>query len=79
MIDIKNVADNADMIINGYAYTKENEKIRVLNLNNVLSAAVLSSEGEILETNMPDIEAAIAVKYYTQNREFMEDAYAEVL
>ena len=30
-LDIKNVADKADMIINGYAFTQENKYIRVLN------------------------------------------------
>ena len=34
MTDILKIADNADMIINGYAFTKDNENIRVLNLNN---------------------------------------------
>lgn len=34
MIDIMQIADCADMIINGYAFTRENENIKVLNLNN---------------------------------------------
>ena len=34
MSNIQTVADNADMIINGYAFTKDDENIRVLNLNN---------------------------------------------
>lgn len=33
MIKVIQVADQADMIINGYAFTQENERIRVLNLN----------------------------------------------
>lgn len=72
MIDIKKVADEADMIISGYAFTKTDDKIRVLNLNNTNSAAVLAVNGEILEASMPDIELAIVSKYYNQNREFME-------
>lgn len=32
-IDITNIADRADMIINGYAFTKDEKYIRVLNLN----------------------------------------------
>lgn len=38
-LDIKNVADKADMIINGYAFTQENKYIRVLNLNQLNHAA----------------------------------------
>lgn len=72
MTDIKKIADTADMIINGYAYTKCNERIRVLNLNHPESAAVLSTDGETLETTMDDIELKIAKNYLQQNRQFME-------
>ena len=34
MCNIKEVADAADIIVNGYAYTKDGENVRVLNLNN---------------------------------------------
>ena len=33
MPDIKTVADRADIIVNGYAFTQEDERIHVLNLN----------------------------------------------
>lgn len=42
MIDIKNIADKADMIINGYAFTKCDEGYQVLNLNKPSNALVLS-------------------------------------
>lgn len=45
MIDCKTVADAANMIINGYAFTKDSENIKVLNLNNPDKAVVLDSEG----------------------------------
>ena len=32
-LDIKKIADKADMIINGYAFTKEEGSIRILNSN----------------------------------------------
>ncbi len=34
MDKIKQIADQADMIINGYAFTREENRIRILNLNN---------------------------------------------
>ncbi|MBE5935874.1 MAG: hypothetical protein E7262_08820 [Lachnospiraceae bacterium] len=73
MIDINKVADDADMIIHGYAFTKEKNIIRVLNLNNTKRAAVLDQEGVVLETSMDDIELAIVTEYYVENREFMEE------
>lgn len=73
MIDYKAVADAANMIINGYAFTKDEENIRVLNLNNPEMALVLDNKGEVLETTMCDIEIQIVKDYLTNNIEFMED------
>ena len=70
-LDIKDVADKADMIINGYAFTKDNDYIRVLNLNHTNRAAVIYKD-EIVETSMDDIEEQIVSDYYKKNRKYME-------
>ncbi|MBS6452245.1 MAG: hypothetical protein KH378_00795 [Butyrivibrio sp.] len=70
-LDIKDVADKADMIINGYAFTKDNDYIRVLNLNHTNRAAVIYKD-EIVETNMDDIEEQIVSDYYKKNKKYME-------
>lgn len=44
MIDIKEIADNADVIVNGYAFTKSDLGYRVLNLNKPTKAAVFSKK-----------------------------------
>ena len=67
-LDIKNVADKADMIINGYAFTQENKYIRVLNLNQLNHAAVIYND-KIVETNMDDIENQIVLDYYLNNKQ----------
>ena len=76
MVDIIQVADKADMIINGYAFTREGKYIRVLNLNNPKKAVVLNPEGKVLETSMDDIEIGIVKQYLENNKEFMEDEHA---
>ena len=68
MIDIIKIADEADMIINGYAFTKCESSIRVLNLNRPNKALVIT-----LETTMDDIEIQIAKDYYNNNKKFLED------
>ena len=73
MIDYKEVADAANMIINGYAFTKDDENIKVLNLNNPEMATVLDNAGEVLETTMCDIEIQIVKDYLANNIEFLED------
>ncbi|MCI6997646.1 MAG: hypothetical protein MR936_12915 [Eubacterium sp.] len=73
MADIKQVADAADMIVNGYAFTRCPEGYRVLNLNRPERAVVFSKNGDVLETSMDDIEVRIAGDYLEKNRRFVEE------
>ena len=73
MPDIKTIADKADIIVNGYAFTRDGDRFHVLNLNCPDKAVVFSSDGEVLETTMDDIELSIASRYLQQNRKYMED------
>lgn len=72
MIDkINQIAQNANFIVNGYAFTCENEKVRVLNLNNMDKASVLDMNGKVLMTSMDDIEISIIQRYWEQNKQFI--------
>ena len=73
MDKIKEIADKADMIVNGYAFTRENNQIRILNLNNLEKALVISEDGKVLETPMADIEIRIVLDYWNSDCEFMEN------
>lgn len=73
MPDINAIADKADIIINGYAFTREEDGVHVLNLNRPDKAVVFSTDGEVLETTMDDIELSIASRYLQQNLKYMED------
>lgn len=76
MDKIKEIADRANMIVSGYAFTRENGKIKILNLNNTEKALVISEDGKVLETTMDDIEIRIVLDYWEDDREFMEDENA---
>ena len=71
-LDVKNIADKADMIVNGYAFTKEGDYIRVLNLNCLNHAAVIY-KNQVIETNMDDIEIQIVKDYYNGNKKYLEE------
>jgi hypothetical protein len=73
MPNIKTIADNADVIVNGYAFTRKMDGIHVLNLNCPDKAVVFSADGEVCETTMDDIELSIASRYLQQNLKYMED------
>lgn len=55
MPDTIEVANKADLIVNGYAFEKSSKVIRVLNLNNPTKALVYDEKGSVLETTMDDI------------------------
>ena len=67
MPDIKTIADKADFIVNGYAFTRVDDRIQVLNLNSPDKAVVFDADGEVLETTMDDIELSIVSRYLQQN------------
>jgi len=73
MCNVQAVADNANMIVNGYAFTRCELGFRVLNLNRTDRAAVLSRQGSVLETSMDDIELAIVQDYWERNKRFLEE------
>lgn len=71
------IRDNADMIVCGYTFTrKDDATIHVVQLNSPYHALVLSSEGEVLETSMDDVELEIVMGYWNKNHKYMEEAYA---
>lgn len=76
MIDIKQVADRADMIVNSYAFTREDDRVRVLNLNRTDKAVVMDAMGNVLEASMDDIEIQIVKSYWRKNGELLEDIHA---
>lgn len=73
MSEIEKVAQRADFIVNGYSFICEDEKVRVLNLNDTERAAVLDRDGEVLETSMDDIEISIVRAYWEKNKQFAEE------
>jgi len=64
------IAESADLILNGYAVTRDGENFKVINLRTGKAAYILSS-GELSETNMDDIEAEIAVRIVRENRRYI--------
>ena len=66
-------ADSAEMIINGYAFIKAGNNVKVINLNNPNKALLMDNTGDVLETSMDDIEISIVQAYWEKNKQFAED------
>lgn len=73
---IRKIADQADMIVNGYAFTKKDGNICVVNINKPNNAMYMTSEGKMLETNMDEIEQMLVLKIWERDSEYMEAANA---
>lgn len=76
MNKLEAIADSAEMIINGYAFIKAENNVKVINLNNPNKALLMDCTGDVLETSMNDIEIDIVLDYYHRNKKYMEVAYA---
>ena len=72
MPNVDQIAQEADIIVNGFAFKKNENEIKVFDLNNEVGAAVFNSQCELIETNMNDIELAIANKYLINNIALLE-------
>lgn len=68
----KEIADQAEVIINGYAVIKNDIGILVVNLNADNASAVFDRNDEMLETSMDNIDLAIAHDYLIKSKKYME-------
>lgn len=69
---LKEVADNADMIIANYAFTvAKNGEVKVLLLDDSSKACVLDKDGNMLMSSMDDVQVALVQAYYLKNKELM--------
>ena len=64
----KEIADSADMIVAGYAYTIRADYIEVTDLNDLNKRAVIQN-GDIVESLMSDDEDDLVLKYYAPDLE----------
>lgn len=72
MLDLARIAQDADLIVDGYAFTKNEHEIESFNLNDGSGVAVFDCTGRLIETNMGDIELSIVQKYLFRNLLLLE-------
>lgn len=70
---VRKIADGADMIVRGYAFTKADDFIRIFNLNDRESSMVIAPDGTMIETNMNEIEQALVLDIWNKDSKYMED------
>ena len=61
-LQLKEIADNADMIIANYSFTvTENGDVKILYLSNPDQACVLDKNGDMIMSTMDDVRNGVAV------------------
>ena len=69
----RTIAENSDLGLNGYAVTLDAGNFRVVNLRTGKAAYIMTS-GELSETNMDEVESAIAMRIVSENRKYITAA-----
>lgn len=77
MSDMKQIADAADVIIDGFATLKKDNEYTVVNLNQPGHSTVFKEDGTVIETSMDDIEITIAENYLRQSLKYIEEEAAD--
>ena len=70
MLDIKKLADEADVIVQGYAFIAKGEGITIIDLHRPEHAAYFYND-ELVETSMDEIEAFKVTKLYKDTMLFL--------
>ena len=68
---VADIADRADMIVDGYAFTQRGDLIQVVNLHNLQEALVFDQKDRIVETTMSDIGISIVSALYQKNKQYL--------
>ena len=69
---VKDILDNAIIVVNGYAFNKCEKGYRIFS-SLTRHVLVLSKDGDVIASSMDGIEEGIVKKYFEQDKEFLED------
>lgn len=71
-MNVQEIADQADMIVAGYAFKVLDDYIEITDLNNLAKTAVIQND-ELVESVMSDEEDDIVMKYYNRNKDLLKE------
>ena len=72
-MNVQEIADQADMIVAGYAYKVQDNYIEITDLNNITKTAIIQND-ELVESVMSDEEDNIVMKYYNRNKDLLKES-----
>lgn len=72
-MSVQEIADQADMIVAGYAFKVLKDHIEITDLSNITKTAVIQND-ELVESVMSDEEDNIVMKYYNRNKDLLKES-----
>ena len=69
--DLETIAMHAELIVSGFAFSREKDLVRVINLNCPDDALVIDKNERVIETTMDDIAIAIVMEIYDHNKQYL--------
>ena len=70
--NLEKIANDAEVIIDGFAVEKVEQGFRVFDLNNGKGIAIFLNDGTLMETNMDEIELVIAKQRLNQSIKYID-------
>ncbi len=72
-MNAQQIADDADMIVAGYAYKNKGDYIEVIDLSDVNKISTIQNE-VVSESVMSDEDDEVVLRYYLKNKEILEES-----
>ncbi len=72
-MNVKQIADEADMIVAGYAYKNKGDYIEVIDLSDISKISTIQND-VVSESVMSDADDDMVLKYYLKNKEILEES-----
>ena len=72
-MNAQQIADDADMIVAGYAYKVKDGYVEVIDLSDIKKVSAIQND-IIAESVMSDEEDEIVLKYYERNIDILEES-----
>ncbi len=72
-MSVEQIADKADMIVDGYAFLTKGDYIEVIDLNDPEKRAIIQND-EVVESIMDDSQDEIILECYNRNKDVLEES-----
>lgn len=71
--DLNTIINQASFVVGGYAFLKKENNVKIVALGSPNHVVIMSLNGEIIESNMDDIELVVVQDFWQKNKKYIID------